>query len=186
VKKNVRTIIRSSNKGIVEKPKRKKTGRWYHLYCPLYFTDIVMYNGDQNTSFDIYDGFAKKFNIKNKELILKKLHNYIGSPDNTSDWYCMNVADGDDGQSVIIYSYMRDPNDTDQISSLSHECLHAAIFILNQKGVMDDDCGFEALTYLHDWIFHTMLDAIKRDEFPKRKKKTETEKTEEVKNDNNC
>ena len=51
---------------------------------------------------------------------------------------------------------------TDQYVSLAHECLHAAVHILDDRGVVYDDDAKESLTYTFDDIYGNFLKMLHR------------------------
>jgi len=48
---------------------------------------------------------------------------------------------------------------------LSHECLHIAMFILEQRKVLFDGANSEQLTYLQEFLLRKCLDIIKEKDF---------------------
>ena len=147
-----------SQKSLPEEPKPQhdNTNTWNYLHCEIYNCDIILYIGDQNRCIDNVEDFLKeKFKDDYKNIIDDLVH-YIGSDENTSGDWCMSSF-GKRNELTVIMVVSSLNSDIDSITTLSHECIHAAMFILNQCGVYDDKMGFESLAYLHEYIFSNFL-----------------------------
>ena len=88
----------------------------------------------------------------------EKYMDYICQPEST---------DGKDGRCVMVYS----PQTAvvavgvfnDSITTLAHELIHAATFILERAGISISDSCAETLCYMHSYLMHNALlnDSIK-------------------------
>lgn len=103
---------------------------------------------------DLYGANIRFFIEQDREDIIKYTKKNYGQEFAFGDvaGACLSIhSDG----AFISLIYLRDRND---ITSLSHECIHSAMDVLANVGVEVCTKNHEALTYLHD---HIMLEALK-------------------------
>lgn len=131
--------------------RKKNIDKWYHTFIDLYSVDVFLYVGDQNKMLSKqYEDFMGE-KLKDHQFITDSIRSYLGSDDNDSNNWCMPVYDKNRHLHVIICVEQINSK-PDIVGVLSHECLHAAIFICNFCGIRDDDSGFESLCYLQEKI----------------------------------
>lgn len=104
------------------------------IHNDLYHQDIYFIPG---LSEEDYDKFIRKFD--------PKYHSSIGS-----SYGYTTLAAGK------VFIWLKD-NKFENLGALCHECVHAANFILNDRGIKQDTNNDEALTYLAQWVFEKCL-----------------------------
>ncbi|MEI6871478.1 MAG: hypothetical protein WCL08_04280 [Verrucomicrobiota bacterium] len=64
------------------------------------------------------------------------------------------------GESATIIWIQKWEEETYDMATLSHECIHAAVMILRDRGIDPMACKEEPLAYLQGWIFQKCMDLI--------------------------
>ena len=155
---------------VVKKSKPKRGYCFIHK-IKLYSTNLILYYGNPKDCLSIVKKSIKKLKKNVRDEVVDFLVRYIGGPDNTSPYFCtqLNVSDAE-----WIFIHVGDDEcitNTEQLGTLLHECLHAAIYIARTRGIRDDNFGHEALVYLTEYIFTYFLDKIKKSLYKKHKLK---------------
>jgi len=120
-----------------------------HIYDPIY--DVNIYYIPKSNVDILKDFISKRYN-----------HNYN---------YERSMYDG----RTIAYSNgvvtdyiiaMANVNKTPlRLAQLSHECLHVALYVLDNHGVKYDGDNSEQLNYYHQWLFQQCLEYKKFKEY---------------------
>lgn len=134
----------------------------YYQYIDLYGVHIVLYYGSKDKCIKTTSRFLSKRNKTARKEIIDYLKKYIGSPEDTSDYFAADLRIDNIQWIFICIGTEYDLMDTRQIAYLSHECLHAAIFIAREHGFYEDEGNSEALVYLQDFILEKFLSKIKK------------------------
>lgn len=71
--------------------------------------------------------------------------------------FCKHYEKPETGDTRYVVATTRVKDDADWMVTASHECLHAAYFILEKVGVKHDAKNHEALAYLHSDLFAEMM-----------------------------
>ena len=152
----------------VKRSKNKK-GYCFIDYIELYGSNIIYYYGHPSVCVSTLKKSLRKVKKIVRNEIIDYMQRYIGSPDNTSDYYCNEfIIDG--SQWILIHVGNNDPlTNTFQLGTLLHECLHAAIDIARSRGIKDDNNGYEALVYLAEFIFTNFLTHLKKQLYKRKK-----------------
>jgi hypothetical protein len=130
---------------------------YYRYYNDTYDAVIYLYIG---TADQAYDWLKKRFKFVGKNPVDTK---YAG--------LSFTLTGDDNFMSHIIW--MPNMNFTcDEYTTLSHECLHTAINIMEDRGCESMGKGAsEELAYFHSAIYGSLLKQILHDRYPKEKEK---------------
>ena len=131
--------------------------RCYYQYIDIYDSHIIFYYGSKDKCTSTIAKFLTRKNKKVKKEIVDELKRYIGSPENTTDYFCSEYKIDSEQWILICVGNSYELTDPYQLSSISHECLHAAIFIARYHEFYDDDGHNEPLAYLQDFILQKFL-----------------------------
>lgn len=120
-------------KGIV----RKK-----EFELPVYSARVVFIYGN---SFEEIAKIAEEDNLDPKDIDTLKKGKYRG--------YCFDVEDDDKiGKSNTYVVILKDKDKYTEINSITHEILHAVVFILESRGLKFNKQNEEAYTYLTGYL----------------------------------
>lgn len=133
-----------------------------HCHVDVYDDDVILYMGDQKDCYDTVRKYCQKNIGYNVDHLYKDIQKYIGSEDNTSNYWCMKSVEKNAFTVYLIVVDTLNLEDSEDIGTLVHETLHSANYILNEKGIVDDNSGFESLTYLHEYIFKHFYNKINK------------------------
>lgn len=136
--------------------------RCYYQYIDIYNSHIIFYYGSRDKCVSTISKFLSHKDKKVKKEMVDDLKRYIGSPENTTDYFCTDYKIDSEQWILVCAGNSYDINDPIQLSSISHECLHATIFIARHKEFYEDEGHSEPITYLHDFIYQFFLEKIKK------------------------
>lgn len=143
-------------KKVVKKFKNKKAICFLD-FVDVYSSHVIYYYGPPELCVSTLKKALAKCKKKVQNTIIDDMQRYIGSVDNTSDYFC-EVYDIDGSQWILIHVGNKyDLTDIYQLGSIMHETLYGAIFITRSRGVKDDNGGYEALVYLAELMFTNFL-----------------------------
>lgn len=117
-------------------------GHVVHLYCPIYRVNVFYYPRTTPESYD-------------------KVLKYWDAPDELLGWgkttgaRCVSFNHRDGGRTNLVFTLAES-----KLSELVHECVHAAIDILDSRGWKIDPQNDEPLTYLVQWLFDSMTRGV--------------------------
>ena len=101
---------------------------------------------------------------------------YLGQEEKYIEKYISRIVEytesGGDGKTIRLYDEYENPTillvfpELVDYAILAHECMHASIHILEQRGIDFDFDNHEAFTYLMGFIFEEVLEKFyKKDAF---------------------
>ena len=152
----------------MEAEEKKDKGSWHRLNVDIYHAKVFVFIGHRLDMVDSVQSYLKKSMIEDgvKEgdprfKLAIKVENFL-----LNLWDGRMDDDGTDGDSILydgVGFFVRvsefDKGNFKHLLTLNHECLHVAAKTLEQVGVRDE-VGYEALCYLHEYIFGKLVETI--------------------------
>ena len=134
--------------------KTKPRYRWFFFAPVIFHRKILLFIGSredmcltaQNGIFDL-----KKFTVNEVQAIAKNLNESYANSDDEIDGEGISVKSGKN-ERVYIVRVESFRGTIDDSATLSHECLHIAMAILDLCGVRETP-PYECLCYLHQAMF---------------------------------
>lgn len=73
---------------------------------------------------------------------------------------CVENISSENGQTIVIALEQFKRNNIQNLTTLAHECFHAAEYILHHRGIFHSAATSEAYAYLSDSIFRRCLEKL--------------------------
>lgn len=134
----------------------------YYKYVDIYEVHIVFYYGSKEKCIQTTSKFLSKKDKVVRKDIIDHLKKYIGSPEDTTDYFCMDFIIDSTQWIFISIGDTYELDDPYQLGAISHECIHAAIDIAREHGFYNDDGNSEPIAYLQDFIYTDLLYKLKK------------------------
>ena len=139
--------------------KSKADTRWSEFVGDVYPVRIMLFIGSRKEMVEsIGDAFAKYKGTESKETrkeFVENIRSQFGSQESTLAGECGSVV-ASNGLKLWIVRLAKFDRSVGSMVILSHECLHAALSVLDFCGVSENP-PFEGLCYTHEAIFKTFL-----------------------------
>lgn len=133
--------------------------RWSEFFCNTFSARIMLFVGDRKEMIaSVAGAFGELKSLMGDEMtkeFVKKIRLYCGSKISGADGECISVT-ASSGAKLWIVRVDDFDGSVDGVATLSHECLHAALSVLDCCGVSENP-PFECLCYLHGAIFKKFL-----------------------------
>lgn len=145
-----------------EQPKGTVPGNWYVKRLDVFPSDVLLCFGDREamcrTAYDAFvdDGKGYGYPAERAKAYASELREHFGKSRGEIDGECLSVTDGNGSNRIWIVRMDGFEGTVDDVTTLSHECLHTALSILGTHGV-NENPPFEALCYLHEAIYKAFL-----------------------------
>lgn len=139
---------------------------WFFVNNDVYPVKVFMFIGNRQQMFDTAVGgmrgcFRDPHAMLNAELFADKMRNSFCREAIGIDGECLSV-EIDSGERIWIVRMNAFDGSVCDTVMLSHECLHAALSVMNHLGISENQ-PYEALCYLHESILKKfMMDAFGR------------------------